>query len=247
MFKRLGNLIRGFFSLFISGLEKNNPEAVIAAEKENLRKQISEYNKGLAKHAGLCERLKSQIKGLERKVNELTAKATANLKAGNRALAGQYALRLKEAKESLTENQEQSSDAESTYEELLRARDVAVKSAREKISSVKRDVDEMKMNKAMAELNEMASGMISEIGGGGDTLDRLHEAVQEDNDEAKGRARIAKDSVDTSDIDAMAGEQKALEDLALADFAADAGIVLDQGADSSGGGKTEEAESEKTM
>ena len=41
MFKRLMNLIRGFFSLFISGLESSNPEALIEAEKENLRTQIA--------------------------------------------------------------------------------------------------------------------------------------------------------------------------------------------------------------
>ena len=33
MFKRLMNLVRGFFGLFISGLEKDNPEALIEAEK----------------------------------------------------------------------------------------------------------------------------------------------------------------------------------------------------------------------
>lgn len=242
MLQRLGNLIRGFFGLFISGLEKRNPEAVIEAEKENLRKQIAEYNKGLAKHAGLCERLKSQMKRLRSQVDELTAKAAANLKAGNRDLAGQYALRLKDAKQTLQETLDQSTDAEATYKELLHARDTAVKAARDKINAVKRDVDEMKMNQAMAELNEMASGMVSEIGGSGDTLDRLHEAIQEENDEARGRARIAKDSIDTTEIKAMADEQKALEDLALADFAAEAGIVLDEG--SGDGGTTEAAEKE---
>jgi len=55
MFKRLSNLIRGFFSLFVSGLEKKSPEALLEVEKENLREQISKYNKGLAAHAGLCE------------------------------------------------------------------------------------------------------------------------------------------------------------------------------------------------
>ena len=41
MFKRIGNLIRGFFGLFVSGLEMQNPEALLEVEKENLRKQIS--------------------------------------------------------------------------------------------------------------------------------------------------------------------------------------------------------------
>ncbi len=62
MFKRLGNLIKGFFGLFVGGLEKRNPEALLEVEKENLRKNIVKFNQGLAAHAGLCERLMVQVK-----------------------------------------------------------------------------------------------------------------------------------------------------------------------------------------
>jgi len=72
MFKRLMNLIRGFFSLFISGLESSNPEALIEAEKENLRTQISRFNENLANHAAFTERLMRQIKTLSAKDRELT-------------------------------------------------------------------------------------------------------------------------------------------------------------------------------
>ena len=34
MFKRLSNLIKGFFGMFVSGLEKKNPEALLEVEKE---------------------------------------------------------------------------------------------------------------------------------------------------------------------------------------------------------------------
>lgn len=251
MFKRISNLIRGFFGLFVSGLEKANPEALIEVEKENLRKQISEYNKGLALHAGLCERLMSQVKKLEKEDEQLRAKTSANLKAGNRELAGRYAFQLKGVTEDLKENTTQLKEAESTYKELLSARDVSVKAARDKIESLKRDIDEMKMKTAMADLNEMASGMISEIGGDGDTLNRLQEMVREESDRAAGRARVAKDSIDTTEIKAIESEQKALEDMALADFAAASGIVLDEGAGGSGGGGGEaevaKAETEKQM
>ena len=84
MFERLANLIRGFFGLFISGLERQNPEALLEVETENLRKQIAQYNQGLASHAGLCERLISQVKLLETEQRDLRAKTTANLRAGNR-------------------------------------------------------------------------------------------------------------------------------------------------------------------
>ena len=65
MFTRIGNLIRGFFGLFVSGLEKKNPEALLEVEKENLRKNIAKFNQGLAAHAGLCERLIAQVRKQE--------------------------------------------------------------------------------------------------------------------------------------------------------------------------------------
>lgn len=246
MFKRIGNLIRGFFGLFISGLEKQNPEALLEVEKENLRKQISEYNKGLAKHAGLCERLVSQVQKESRELKELTAKAGAHLKAGNRKLAGEYALRLQRLKEDHANNVDSLEEAEKTYEELKRARDVAVKAARDKIESLKRDIDETKIAKATAELNEMAAGMINEIGGSGDTLNRLEEIVREEREEAKGRARVARDSMDTTELAEMEAERAALEELALAEFAAESGIVLDTESDG-GSDSSSAAEDEKAM
>lgn len=229
--------------MFVSDLERKNPEALLEVEKENLRKQISEYNKGLARHAGLCERLMSQVKRESKEMKELTAKTSAHLKAGNRKLAGEYALRLQKLKEDHGANVEQMEQAEKTYEELKNARDVAVKNARDKIESLKQDINETKIAKATAELNEMAAGMIGEIGGSGDTLDRLEEMVREEKELAKGKARVARDSMDTTELKQMEAERTALEEMALADFAAEAGIVVDdEEADTSS-----EAEEEKAM
>src|SRR5579872_5820116 len=130
MFKRLGNLIRGFFGLFVSGLERQNPEALLEVEQENLRKQIAQYNTGLASHAGLCERLISQVKKLEAEQRDLRAKTGVQLKAGNREIAGQYALRLQTVDRELEENRRQLEQAEATYKNLIKARDVAINAAR---------------------------------------------------------------------------------------------------------------------
>jgi phage shock protein A len=227
MFERLGNLIRGFFGLFISGLERKNPEALLEVETENLRKQIAQYNQGLASHAGLCERLMSQVKKLETEERDLRAKTSANLRAGNRSAAGQYALRLQTVSRELEENRKQLEQAETTYKDLLKARDVAVAGARAKIESLRSSISDLKMKKAMAELTEMASGMISTIGGSGDTLDRLQTMVEEERTKAAGRARVARDSMDMSGVQLKEAEQNALADQALADFAAKEGIALE--------------------
>ena len=74
----------------------------------------------------------------------------------------------------------------------------------------------------------MASGMISDIGGSGDNLNRLGEIVEEERTKAAGRARVAKDSMDLSDINMKQSEQDALAEMALADFAAAEGIAIEK-------------------
>jgi len=249
MFRRLTNLFRGFLALFISGLERQNPEALLEVEKENLRKQIANYNQGLSAHAGLCERLMTQVRKLEQEEREMRAKTAANLRAGNRDLAGQQALRLQTVQRELTENRAQLTQAETTYKELIRARDVAVKAAQDKMESLKSSLDDLKIKRATAELNEMASGMISTIGGSGDTLNRLHDMVEEEREKAAGRARVARDSLNTTEFQMKEEEQRALADQALADFAAKEGLTLEpsQGASSSPASSATTAAPEKTL
>ena len=243
MFKRLANVIRGFFGLFVSGVEKRNPEALLEVEKENLRKQIANYNQGLAAHAGLSERLMTQVRKLEGEERDLRAKAAANLQAGNREAAGNYALRLQTVQRELTENRTQLQGAEQTYKELIRARDVSVKAAQAKIEALRTSLDDLKIKKATAELTEMASGMITSIGGSGDTLDRLHKMVEEERELAGGRARVARDTLSTADFAMQEAEQKALAEQALADFAASEGIAIT----SPSSGTTTPSETVKSM
>jgi phage shock protein A len=226
MFSRIANLFRGFLSLFISGIEKRNPEALLELEQENLRKQIANFNQGLASHAGLCERIMGQVRKLEAEHKDLRAKTAAHLRAGNKSAAGQYALRLQTVEAQLEENRKQLEQAETTYKNLVKARDVAVQTAKAKIESLKGAINDMRMNQAMAEIHEMASGMISNIGGAGDTLNRLHDMVEEERTKAAGRARIARDSIDMSQVDIKETEMNALADQALADFAAREGLSL---------------------
>ena len=227
MFKRIANLIKGFFSLFISKAEAKNPEALLEVEKENLRKQISNFNQSLAAHAGLVERLINQVEKEEKKEKEYRTKAGAHLKAGNKDAAGQYALRLQEVRDELEENRSQLTASEKTYKELVRARDVSIKEAQQKIESLKFSIQDMKVKQASAELQEMASGMIAERGGSGDTLNRLESIVEEQREKAAGRARVAKDSFEMSEVDLKETEQNAMADMALADLASELGMAIE--------------------
>ena len=227
MLGRLMNVFKGFFALFVRDMEKKNPEGLLELEQENLRKQIGSYNNGLAGHAGLAERLMSQVRKLESEEQELRAKTTAHLRAGNKQAAGQYALRLQTVTRELEENRKQLESAETTYRNLIKARDVAVNAARAKIEGLKGAINDMKMKTAMAEMNEMAAGMIGSIGGSGDTLNRLHDMVEEERNKASGRARVARDALDMTDVNLKEAEMTALADQALADFAAAEGMTVE--------------------
>ena len=226
MFGRIANLFKGFVSLFVKDMERRNPEALLELEQENLRKQVGNFNQGLAAHAGLCERLMGQVRKLESEEKDLRAKVSAHLRAGNRGPAGQYALRLQAVEAQLAENRTQLEQAETTYKNLVKARDVAMQTARAKIESLKGAINDMRMKQAMAEIHEMSAGMITNIGGAGDTLNRLETMVTEERDKAAGRARVARDSVDMSQVEVKESEMNALADQALADFAAREGISL---------------------
>jgi hypothetical protein len=76
------------------------------------------------------------------------------------------------------------------------------------------------MKRAMAEITEMASGMVTDLGGSGDTLNRLEEMVSEERHKAAGRVRVAVDSLDLKDIHIKEAEQGALAEQALAAFEA---------------------------
>jgi phage shock protein A len=216
--KRLLNLIRGFFALFIGGIEKNNPEALLENEKENLRKQIANFNGGLAIQAALVEKLSAQAKKLSVDEDDLRAKIPVLLQAGKRDIAAQLALRLQNVDKEHDEVVAQLEAAEKSYKDLTRARDVSVKAAKDKMEALGRGINDLKVKKATAELTEMANGMITSLGSSGDSLERITTLVEDERNKAAGRLRVAKDSVSLAEIDELEATNQTMAELALAQF-----------------------------
>ena len=220
MFKRLMQWIRGFFGLFIKGLEQDKPEYLIEAQKENLRNQVQKYNENLANAAAFVERLKRITKSDQLKEQELSAKIKANLSVGNNQVAGQLALQYKELKARMTENAQQLEMAENNYTKLERTRDTAIREAENKLMKLQNKLSEAQMYEAQASLQEMAKGMTNSIGNDMN-FDHVTEAIEERRDKALGRARVAGGGMleDNSGLVKQA-EMDALGNAALAEFMA---------------------------
>lgn len=223
--KRLLNLIKGFFGLFVSGLEKNNPEALLELEKENLRKQIASFNNGLQEHAGLMESLAEQSKNLNTEEADLRIKIKSLIQGGKRELAGQLAVRLDAIDKEGNEVLVRLTESETKYKELTKARDLSVKVAKEKMEILGRDVKRMRMDTAAANLTEMANGMVSQLGSGADNMNRISTIVDEQRNKAAGRLRVAKDSVELVKISELESADNNMAEIALAQFEAEMGIT----------------------
>ena len=224
MFGRLWNLVRGFFGMFVSGLEKANPRAMLEAEVLAFQEAVGQYNTNLAKQAGMVERLREQIKRQKKELDNQTARVTANYAAKNMEEAGRAALAAKQLKSDLTENEEQLKNADEMYKNLSRQRDVYVKEAQRKIEAIKQKLSKAEMAEAQAKLAEIASSTAFNLSGTGANLERLEGNLDERIADASGKARVAQDSMKGGGWVMKEEEQKALEAQALSEFAASMGL-----------------------
>lgn len=221
---RLWNLVRGFFGLFVSGIEKANPRAMLEAEMISFQEAVGSYNTNLAKQAGMVERLKGQIASQRKQLEQLTARVTANFAAKNMEEAGRAALLAKQMKTDLTENEAQLKAADEMYQNLNRQRDVYVREAQRKIDAIKQKLSKAEMAEAQAKLSEIASATAFNMNGSGASLDRLEKNLDERIADASGKARVAQDSMKGGGWVMKEEEQKALEQQALSEFATSMGL-----------------------
>ncbi|HKU41435.1 MAG TPA: hypothetical protein VJR89_24930 [Polyangiales bacterium] len=213
--KRIVNLWYAVLGSGVSELEAKNAEAMLDFEREELQRKLARYNHGLAGHAAICERLKAALLKLDREREQLEPKLQARLAAGDRATAGGYALRLSRIGEERASLGTQLTEAEAMYRELVRAREVALRAAGEKIEALKRSIGELRVQEALAELSELAAGMQGSLGLSDGTLERIRDKVDDKRNFAAGRVRVARESFDRAELEASEAERAALAEAAL--------------------------------
>lgn len=225
LFARLGRLVRGFFGLFISGLEEKNPEALMDAAKQDFRNKMALYNQALARMAGIAERLKSQIKTKTIKASDLQNRILANHRAGNLELAGSLARELQELRADLQHDTDELKDTEEAYQGNIRQAKLAQKEFEEKIRRLENQLSQVRVKEAQAEAASAMSNVAFKVGDLGDTMKTVEDVLNKRYEVSAGKARVAKDMVDTNALEEKESERKALEQNALAEFLASQGIA----------------------
>ena len=224
MFARIGRLFRGFFGLFISGLEEANPEALMEAARQEFRSKMTQYNLALAKMAGVAERLKVQVNTKAIKAQDLERRILANHRAGNMELAGSLARELQELKADLGVDSNELKETEEAYQANLRQAKMAQREFEEKVHRLEKQLSQVKIKEAQAEAASALSNVAFKVGDLGDTMKTVEEVLQKRYEVSAGKARLAKDMVDIDTLNEKENERKALEQVALAEFLASQGI-----------------------
>ncbi len=224
VFARIARLFRGFVSLFISGIEERNPEALMEAARQEFRDKMSQYNLALARMAGIAERLKSQIKGKAQRGQELERRVLANHQAGNMELAGSLARELQELKADLGTDTQELQETEEAYQANLRQAKVSQKEFEDKVRRLDKQLSMVKIKEAQAEAAAALGNVAFKIGDLGDSMKIVEEVLAKRYEQSAGKARVAKDLVDMDRLNEKETERKALEQTALAEFLASQGI-----------------------
>ena len=224
MFARIGRLFRGFLGLFISGIEQENPEALMEAARQDFRSKMVQYNLALARMAGVAERLKGQVNAKALRAQELERRILANHRAGNMELAGTLARELQELTADLGVDRQELNDTEEAYEANLRQAKLAQREFEEKVRKVEKQLSQVKVKEAQAEAAAALSNVAFKAGDLGDTMKTVDEILQKRYEVSAGKARVARDMVDLKAIEEKENERKALEQVALAEFLANQGI-----------------------
>jgi phage shock protein A len=224
MFARIGRLFRGFVSLFISGIEESNPEALMAAARDDFKAKMANYNTALARMAGIAERLKGQVKMKTARAQDLERGILANHSAGNLERAGMLARELQELKSDLATDAEELKESEEAYQANLRQRNVVQREFEDKVKRLSKQLSQVQIKEAQADAAAAISNTAFKVGDLGDTLKDVEGILQKRYEVSAGKARVAKDSVDMSVVVEKENERKALEQNALAEFLASQGI-----------------------
>ncbi len=219
---RLWRIITGWWLRVVGKAEDASPEAVLAAEQAEFTKAQAQFNDGLAKQAGIIERLKVQVENEDKRAIILGDRAKAAYASGQMEKAGQLALELKELKRELDENKTQLQQAEDMFQTLKKQRDAYITTAQQRLAAVKSKISKLKMAESQAKLAEMASSVTFNPDGTG--LAEFESRIDERLADAKGKVRVAGADLKL-EMAPNEAELKAMEGQALAEFAREMGLA----------------------
>lgn len=193
-FDRLGNLWKGFLSLWISDYENKNPEAVYEAAIEQRKKKYLELKKAVSGIVYLRNKLSEELKQAETELVEVSAQIPVAVQEGEDE-AAMVLIQRKDELDGIIATKRAELEKISTQAEEAKS---GLLTFQGEIEKLKREKQEMLAKKATAEarisINETLDGMSTDADI--KALDNVRESIQKKQAEADVAGEIKGESLD---------------------------------------------------
>ncbi|MGE5673801.1 MAG: PspA/IM30 family protein [Mycobacterium leprae] len=232
-FQRLGRLIRGFFSLFIGGLEEKNPKLMLEDLKNQLNAAKVRYNTTTANIIAREKVAAAKLKASQKELADCQALIQEAKRQNNREMALQLLIQEENLSAQLTTTQ-------TAYDAIKAEADNARKefeNFQNEMFQKMSQIDQLKTQADLAELkkdmNQLRSNYATEGGAG-----QINEGLKQAEEIITGRlaqedavSELGKNSIDAKmrDLKASASKSRAEEKLAALFGDAPATTTPDEG------------------
>ena len=180
MFARIGRLFRGFFGLFISGIEEANPEALMEAARQEFRTEDDAVQP------------RARQDGRRRRAAEGPGERQGGQGAGSRAAhprqpprrqhgAGRHARARAAGAQGgpRPSTRSELKETEEAYQANLRQAKLAQREFEDKVRRLEKQLSQVKIKEAQAEAASALSSVAFKVGDLGDTMKTVEEVLAE--------------------------------------------------------------------
>ncbi len=199
LFSRLGQMVRGFFGLFVGNMEERNPDALFEDIKNQIDKARRQAEQQIIEIQTSAEMIKIEMKTAEKNLNAIKARVESAQRAGDKELLVELLVQ-EEEYQTVFETHK------ATYENAM----VQVDKIREdyKIfeSEMNAKLNELKTLKSQAKManlreninsvNSQYTSKNSRVGSVNDNLDRAREIVNKKTARANAVESLNQDNMD---------------------------------------------------
>ncbi len=225
-FGRVRGIWYAILNKFVSGMEDKYVIELAEMKLQEATERLKEGRQGLTTYQALVLKVQQQVDEGQRKIARLTSEIKAYLRSGNEAVAAQLALELSQAKQDLTNNEEQLALHQQAYESNL----LKMKTALRDIQSTKNELEKKKaalrMERALAEVAEAAGALNTKFDVSSD-FGRIMGRLDDQINQAKARSKVASD-LSSEGIEQIKARQEAEKTMAqelLQQFKIEEGLV----------------------
>lgn len=180
LFSRIGAVIRGFFGMFVGGLEERNPEALFEDIKNQIEKARKQAEQQIVDIQTNAELIKIEVKTAERNLNAVKARIEAAQRQGDKDLLVEL---LVQEEEIQTTYETQKNTYDNAMADVARIREdykVFESEMTAKLNELKTLKSQAKMAKLKENINSVNAQYSSgsnKIGNLNDTMDRARDIV----------------------------------------------------------------------